>query len=249
MSSTSTAAPITCLSSPLSAVDTDLLVIPWFEAEGPSAIDELDAASGGDIARALAAKEFEGKTFDLFTTSLVDRSWRARRVVLIGAGQSADFGSELARQIAAASGISVRNRHVARVAFALRGRGDVAELAQAIAEGLTLSEFNVGIYKTGDSAPPRAPAWTVAMPGQAADVLTRARAAIDRGRLLAECSNLARDLANEPGNALTPREFARRASTIAAEGGVVRSSTRIASPNSGWVCSWVSPAAAANRRA
>ena len=40
------------------------------------------------------------------------------------------------------------------------------------------------------------------------------------GRLLAECSNLARELANEPGNTLTPREFARRAAALATDGGV-----------------------------
>ena len=220
MPSTTTAAPIACGASPLPAIDTDLLVVPWFEEEGPSALDGLDGATGGDIGRALSSKEFSGKMFELFATSLADRSWRARRVVLIGAGQSADYRSELARQLAAAAGISVRNRRVERVAFVLRGRGDVAEMAQAIAEGLTLSEFNVGIYKTGDPAPPAAPSWIVAMPDQASDVLIRARAAVDRGRLLAECSNLARELANEPGNALTPREFARRASTIATEGGV-----------------------------
>jgi leucyl aminopeptidase len=38
--------------------------------------------------------------------------------------------------------------------------------------------------------------------------------------VLGECSNLARELANEPGNTLTPREFARRAAAIATEGGV-----------------------------
>jgi leucyl aminopeptidase len=59
----------------------------------------------------------------------------------------------------------------------------------------------------------------VVLTDQPADV-NRSRTSIDRGRLLAECSNLARDLANEPGNALTPREFARRACAIAAEGGV-----------------------------
>jgi leucyl aminopeptidase len=45
-------------------------------------------------------------------------------------------------------------------------------------------------------------------------------AVVARGRLLGECSNLARELANEPGNQLTPREFARRAAAIAEEGGV-----------------------------
>jgi leucyl aminopeptidase len=43
---------------------------------------------------------------------------------------------------------------------------------------------------------------------------------VARGRLLGECSNLARELANEPGNALTPREFAARATAIASEGGI-----------------------------
>jgi leucyl aminopeptidase len=220
MPSTTTAAPIICVSCPLSAVDTELLIIPWFEEEAPSAVDGLDAATGGEIARALESKEFCGKTFELFATSLIDRSWRARRLVLVGAGSRADDRSELARQLAAAAGISVRTRRAERVGFVLRGRGEVAELAQAVAEGLTLSEFNVGMYKTADSRPPGAPLWTIALLHQPPDVLPRVCTAVDRGRLLAECSNLARELANEPGNALTPREFARRATAMAAEGGV-----------------------------
>src|SRR5712691_1034571 len=80
MPSTTTAAPIICISSPLSVVETDLLIVPWFEDEGCGAIDGLDAASGGEIARALASKEFSGKTFELFAASVTDRSWRARRL-------------------------------------------------------------------------------------------------------------------------------------------------------------------------
>src|SRR5262249_11462395 len=44
--------------------------------------------------------------------------------------------------------------------------------------------------------------------------------AVARGRVLGECSNAARALANEPGNTLTPREFASRAATLAGEAGV-----------------------------
>ncbi len=47
----------------------------------------------------------------------------------------------------------------------------------------------------------------------------RLEGAIDRGRVLGEASNLARGLANEPGNTLTPREFAARASQLVTEGG------------------------------
>src|SRR6185503_19972596 len=40
-------------------------------------------------------------------------------------------------------------------------------------------------------------------------------AALERGRVLAECTNVARALSNEPGNVLTPREFADRAAKLA----------------------------------
>jgi leucyl aminopeptidase len=220
MPSTAAAAPVACVSAPLSAVDTDLLVVPCFDDENPSSVGGLDAATGGDIARAFASKEFTGKTFELFATTVTDPAWRARRLLLIGGGPSGAHRSELARQLAAAGGIAVQCRRAERAAFVLRGPGDVVEGAQAVAEGLTLSEFNAGTYKTRDAARPKPPAWTVVVTDQASDVVGRARTAADRGRLLAECSNLARELANEPGNTLTPREFARRAAVLATGGGV-----------------------------
>jgi len=220
MPSGTAASPITCVSALPSAVDTDLLIIPWFENDPPSAIPELDAASGGEVARALASTEFTGKVFELFAAVVVDRNWRARRLLLVGAGPLTECGGELVRKLAAASGLAVRSSRAARVGFVLRGDGDLAELAQAVAEGLTLSEFNVGSYKTHGPAPPKAPAWTVALADERSDIVDRTRAAIVRGRLLAECSNLARELANEPSNALTPREFARRAAALATDGGV-----------------------------
>jgi leucyl aminopeptidase len=104
------------------------------------------------------------------------------------------------------------------VGFVARG-GETA-VAQAIAEGLTLAEFSAGSYKTGDAKMGPAPTWTIAVEGPTdrADVIA---AAIDRGRVLGECSNLARELANEPGNTLTPTEFATRAAKLATEVGVV----------------------------
>jgi leucyl aminopeptidase len=225
MPSTTTAAPVNCVAVPLSAVDVDVLIVPWFEGDGPSAdgVEGLDAAANGEIARALASKEFGGKLFEIFAATIGDRAWRATRLLLVGAGPSAEYQTELGRQVAAAAGIAARTRRAGRAAFALRGRGDSVQMAQAVVEGLTLSEFNVGSYKTTDPAPAAAPAWTIALSalaGHGRDIAARAATAIDRGRLLAECSNLARALANEPGNTLTPKEFARRAATIAGDGGV-----------------------------
>jgi leucyl aminopeptidase len=208
-----------CTAGPLSAIDTDLLIVPWFQDEAASAVAGLDAAAGGEVARALSSKEFQGKPFDLFYASVVDRSWNARRVALVGAG-AGERGTELLRKLATAAGLSARAKRVARAAFLVRGQGDPAALAQAVTEGLTLSEFYAGSYKTGDPPPAAPPVWTIAFAEADDRALGAASEAVSRGRILGDSSNLARELANEPGNTLTPREFARRAAAIASDAGV-----------------------------
>lgn len=220
MPSAVTSSPIAYVSAPPATLDTDVLVVPWFEEEPPHAVPGLDAASGGEIARALSSTEFAAKPFDVLMTSVSSREWRPRRIALIGAGKRADYGSDLVRKLAAAAGLIARQRRISRVAFLVRDGGDAAELAQAAAEGLTLSEFDGGSYKTADKPPLLAPAWTLVGLDRTAGAVARADAAVARGRLLGDCSNRARELANEPGNTLTPREFARRASELAAAGGV-----------------------------
>ncbi len=216
----SASTPIVCTGSPLSAVETDLLIVPWFEGEESGAVPTLDEAGHRELSRALTSQEFQAKPYDLFLTPIVDTSWRARRVALIGGGRRAEARSDLVRKLAAAAGLAARQKHVARAAFVVRGEGDPAELAQAAAEGLTLAEFCIGSYKTSEPPPAPVPAWTVVLLDAPAEVVAARSAAVARGRVLGECSNLARELANEPGNTLTPREFARRAAAIASEVGV-----------------------------
>jgi leucyl aminopeptidase len=203
----------------LAALDTDLLILPWFQDDALSAVPGLDSATGGEIARALASKEFQAKPFDQFLTPIADKSWKARRVTLIGGG-AAERGSDLVRKLAAAAGLAARGRRVARAAFVVRGEGDVGELAQAVAEGVTLAEFYGGSYKTGDPPPAPPPTWTIVLADGDERAVNAASEAVARGRILGECTNLARELANEPGNTLTPREFAKRAAAIASEAGV-----------------------------
>lgn len=229
MSAVSPTSPIGCRFSPLPAVDVELLVIPWFEGEGPAALEGLDAATGGEIARALASREFTPRTFEFFITPIVGGAWAARRVALVGAGREAGFTTGLARRLATVAGLAGRTRRVRTLAFALRpgqaapsGDVNVAGFAQAIAEGLTLSEFASSTYQTSDPAVADPIAFMLAVPelrDSSPESPGRVEGAVARGRILGESTNLSRALTNEPGNALTPREFAARTSTIAAEGG------------------------------
>jgi leucyl aminopeptidase len=208
---------MTCSGGPLSAIDADLLIVPWFQGETAEAVPDLDAATGGELGRALISKEFAVKPFELFLASLT--GWRAHRVAVIGGG-GGERGTEMVRKLATAGALAARQRRVPRAAFAVRGQGVSADLAQAAAEGLTLAEFHAGRYKTDDPPPAAAPSWTVVASDEVDGARAMAELAVARGRILGECSNLARELSNEPGNVLPPREFARRATALASEVGI-----------------------------
>ena len=220
---------ISCRFGTLLTVAVDLLVLPWFEGQTASSFDGLDAATAGELERALASGEFAGRPYELFVTPLVAPGWSARRVALIGAGNELAFTAGLARRLATAACLAARARRVGTLGFVLRpgeaapsGDVDVAGFAQSIAEGLVLSEFSGTIYQTTEPTLGPAPAFTIIIPDlrdSSPESPARIEGAIARGDVLGEASNLARALSNEPGNTLTPREFAARATRIVSDSG------------------------------
>ncbi len=201
-------------------VDSDLFVVPVFDDEqAAEAVPAANAATGGELGRATASREFKGRFGESFVTPARQAGWAAARIALAGAGKREDFDLERLRKVATASALMARERRIARVAFMLRGPLPAADGAQAIVEGLILAAFSVDRYKTGERFGPPATDLAVVVDAGAAlkPVLD---AAIERGIVLGESSNLARELANEPSNLLTPRMFADRAAAIAMDAGV-----------------------------
>jgi leucyl aminopeptidase len=213
----------TLLTSAPAEVDTDLLVLPVVEEEPISqAIPGLDHATGGAVARALSSREIQGKPYELFLTPVL-QGWRAARVAVVGCGRAGDLNLERLRRVATAAGLAAKQRRIGRMAFVHRVP-DGAQLppagaVQAIAEGLILAAFNNDRYKSEDRAPAAPDQMSVvAAPGlSSSQELERA---VERGRVLGESSNIARDLCNEPSNVLTPSAFATRAQQIASEVGL-----------------------------
>ncbi len=212
------------------AVDADLLVVPFFESEPSETVSLLDGATGGEVGRALASGEIRGKLYDLFVAPVVERGWKADRIALVGAGPREALTPDVLRRLAALAGLATRQRRLTRVAMILRGARGVnapfggtlepAAAGQAVTEGMMLAEFTVGSYKTEEPSPGPVTSFRIIAPGVPAGEADAIRAAVARGQVLGECSNLARALANEPGNALPPREFAARSTAIARDGGV-----------------------------
>ena len=197
-------------------IDTDLLVVPVFEGDDLGDIGDLDVASGGEISRARSRGEFKGKAFDVFSTPAPE--WKAGRVTLIGAGSRADFSADRLRRIAVVGGLAARQGRLTRVAFLHRAGTQLTPqvAAQVLAEGVVLANFEGASYKTGDH--PRG--WIDHVELQVGGTTAAIEQAAERGRILGESSNVARELANEPGNSLTPRVFADRAVKLAKAAGL-----------------------------
>ncbi|MBI2834630.1 MAG: leucyl aminopeptidase [Acidobacteria bacterium] len=201
----------------ISNVEADLVAIPVFEQDGFEDLAGLAAATGDEVTRAIASKEFKPKPFELFLTPAMAGIWRAKRIALVGVGPSDKFSMKRLRLAAAAAATAARQRRIDRIAFLARGGFAVAASVQAIAEGIVLGSFDAGRYKTTDHAGV-APchAQVIAHAANSA----AARDALARGMVLAESCNLARSLANEPGNVLTPRVFAERAGELTTAVGI-----------------------------
>src|SRR5262245_26619499 len=195
-------------------LDVDLVIVPMFGAtDAFEDLPDLEAATNGEIGRALSSREYRGRTYDTFVSAVSAGGWRSKRVALVGAGPRDEQNAERMRRVAAVGGHLARDRAVQSVGWIVRQGLDVQTAATCAADGLTTAEFDGGSYKRAeDRSGPAASRIVIAAREGDANVLGDA---VRRGRIVGEQANFARTLANEPGNVLTPREFAARVSAAA----------------------------------
>jgi leucyl aminopeptidase len=197
----------------------DMLFVPVFQDDDTLPdVAGLDEATQGEIGRARARGEFRARPYESFLTPIQGGGWQAKRVVLVGAGKRKDADAERLRRIAATCGYTAQLRSVESIAFLIRGANDPMLAARCAADGLSAAEFDGGSYKRREDRANRA-ARTVSILAPGADA-TALAAAVRQGRILGEAANFARTLANEPGNVLTPREFASRIAADATAAGL-----------------------------
>lgn len=198
-------------------IDTDLLAVPLFDGDEAGDLRALDGATGGVLMRAQESRELQGRLYEILITP-VTSGWRAARIAFIGAGKRKEFTTERLRRVAAAAALTARQRRAQRMAWLNRGDVPLLAAVQAATEGIALSAFSADRYKSGErGAPPLDQALIIAGPVEEPSEL---EAAIERGRILGESSNIARELSNEPSNVLTPTIFAERANAICSAAGI-----------------------------
>ncbi|MGI8925795.1 MAG: leucyl aminopeptidase [Tepidiformaceae bacterium] len=184
----------------------------------------LDAALDGGISRLIAMGDIRGKTGELTLIHTFGKIATAR-VLVAGLGKVEDFDIDAVRNLAANVTRHLRRPGIKSVATLAHGPGigglDPAGCAQAVAEGAILGNYRFTRRKgNGTNDDDQAEIESITIVEDDAAKVGPMAAAAQRGVTLAEATNWARDLANEPSNHLTPTILAETARAMAAAAGL-----------------------------
>ena len=203
---------------PLAEVSSELLAVGIQQEtplEGASAA--LDAALDGSLGQLIDDGDIVGKpgqTLLFHPRGAV----AAKRILLLGLGKAEACTSDTWRIAAATAAQQAAKLGLEEFALSLDDVDAAQELAQAAVEGAILGSYAFTTHKTDKDALD-APPNGIALVVPAAAAAAAEQGASD-GAIIGQAVSLARDLANAPGNFMTPMLLAERSEEIAAEVGL-----------------------------
>ncbi|HEU4760409.1 MAG TPA: leucyl aminopeptidase [Dehalococcoidia bacterium] len=181
----------------------------------------VDKALGGGISQLIAEGEIKGKKDELTLIHTLGRL-PSPRVLVAGLGKQGAFGLDTIRDLTGAAVRRLRRAGATGAATIVHGAGiaglDAQACAQAVAEGALMGAYRFTVHKQNEDEEKAIEALSIVE--RDGSKLEAVRRGVERGRILAEATNHARDLANEPANVLTPTAMAERAQALAAEAGL-----------------------------
>lgn len=197
----------------ITAIEADGIIVNLFEGvtTPAGATGAVDRAMDGAISTLVANGDLKGKLNEVVILP-GGRGVRARRVAIVGLGPAASFTVDRVRQVSAEAARALRSRGTRQIATIVHGAGigglELAPCATATIEGALLGLYRFRGYRSAEETPE---VEEIIVVEREADRVAAVQAAVERGVILAEAQNLARDLQNEPANLLTPTILAARA--------------------------------------
>lgn len=204
----------------------DLLILPLFENDlapkaAPPALKEADAALGGHLLEAAQQEGFGGKAEQSLTFHTHGKI-AAARVLLLGLGQRARFTPEVMRLAAGRAARTAQRLKAKAAVYALGELRDLEQCIKAVAEGFVLGSYRFDRYRTkkddgpADGGPKQV---ALALP-DGTEKKPAHDEMVELGKRVAEATNWARDLVNEPAGVMTPSRLASEARKLAKQAGL-----------------------------
>lgn len=196
----------------------DVLIFPLFEHDSPvdGTLAELNSALDGLIGSLAESGELHGRR-DEVTYLHAPRGIKAGRLVLVGMGKRGGDLRESLRRAIMVGLRHLRGKKHSHVAVFDRGLCDGRQFGQVAAEAAIVGCVDLSAYKTRDRNDLHVETVTVVT---TTERLPEVSAGVERGAIVADGMNFARDLGNEPGDKMTPRILAERALDLASTYGL-----------------------------
>jgi leucyl aminopeptidase len=188
------------------------LIVPAWDKEA-ARDGALDDATEGWVEEVYTSGEFGGAPCDL---ALLHRpsGLRAKRLVLAGAGKPDKFNEQALRKLAGSVVRALKTKGLRDLHLFLANEQATPAYVQAAVEAAVLADYEPDHLKTDEKkSDKRLRSFTVVVESPSAEI----EAAAERGRVVAESQNFARDLVNEPANTLTPQSLADYARNMASQ--------------------------------
>jgi len=201
--------------------ESGAIVVGLFE--GKKSLDgdvaSIDRALEGVISSLIKSEEVKGKLDEVNVIHSLGKL-AAERVVIIGLGKKKELTTDKIRGVIAIACRQLKKQRVEYIATVNYGEGInkiIAEdSAQAIAEGALLGLYSFKKYMT-DKEDKKADIKKITIVCSRKTSINLVKKGVDKGRIIAEATNLARDMVNEPANYMTPSHMAEMAGRIAKE--------------------------------
>ncbi len=202
----------------ITKVEAGAIIVNYFE--GMERLDgdiaTIDKALDGAISQLISQGEIKGKLNEITIIHSLGKL-PAARVVVAGLGKPQELSIDKVRGAVAETCRLLRRKEVNNIATIAQGAG-IANIspegaAQAITEGALLGVYSFRRHMTKAAEHGEITQLTIADADQAK--LPSLEQGIHKGRILAEATNLTRDMVNESSNYKTPGRMAEIATELA----------------------------------
>lgn len=200
----------------------EILVVGLYEdfTDSRQLIDELDENLDGIIKERLDIGDFKGRlgqTTKLYTQNKIN----AKRILLVGLGKKNELDYEVMRRVGGIVTKAVRNLGIKTYKIWLMGLEtpdlDIEKIVQSIIEGAILGNYRFIKHKTEKLEEIKNIEGFTIVSDKKIEELKKG---VKSGEIIAEATNLARDMGNEPANVATPTFIAESAKSMADEVGI-----------------------------
>jgi len=181
----------------------------------------VDQALGRVITQLIAEGEIKGKLNEITLIHSLGKI-KPARVVVAGLGKEKDLDLRRIRGVTAEACRFLRKAGVERVGTIAHGAGtggiDSEKAAQAVTEGTILGLYTFRKHQTKKPEPGEIKELLIVEKDESK--LPQMERGCAKGKILAEATNLARDMTNEPANYMTPASMAEVARKVAQDYGL-----------------------------